>query len=124
MSTQANVNKQLLAMVAIIMGTVVGVATGAVIASQMATSPGSAQSSAQSTEAAIHQIREQKAKEEQVSVFEDSRLYSICSPDGVAYWSRNSAWDARLWSMTPRYRTNGQLVQCDYESNREIVSQQ
>lgn len=111
-------------MVAIIMGTVVGVTAGAIIGPRLAKSLSSAQTSAQSEQAALQEVQEQKAKEEQVSVFEDTRLYSICSPDGVAYWSRSSSWDTRSWSMAPRYRTDGQLVKCDYESNREIVFQQ
>lgn len=69
---------------------------------------------------ALRDERQQESLAEQAAVFNDARTYSICSPDGVAYWSHAAKWDDRSRTMAPRYDQNSQLVRCDFKTNALI----
>lgn len=62
-----------------------------------------------------------EALEEQQAIFYNSKTFSICSPDGVAYWSRYGKWDSRSSSFTPRFGPDGKVVRCDFKTNELIA---
>lgn len=58
-----------------------------------------------------------ESMEEQKAIFYSSRMHSICSPDGVMYWSRYGAWDSRSHALAPRIGRDGKPVLCDFRKN-------
>lgn len=61
--------------------------------------------------------RVKDAMEEQKAIFYSSKMHSICSPDGVMYWSRYGTWDSRSHALAPRIGRDGNPVLCDFETN-------
>lgn len=66
---------------------------------------------------ALRDARQQESLEEQAAVFRHARTFSICSPDGVAYWSYAAKWDSRSRTLAPRYDQSGHIVRCEFETN-------
>lgn len=69
---------------------------------------------------ALRDARQQESLDEQAAVFKHARTFSICSPDGVAYWSYAAKWDSRSRTLAPRYDREGLIVRCEFETNTII----